>query len=771
MDSSHDISPETELPSCSSCRKRKLKCSRQTPTCSNCERLGAPCVYENRRTKPGLKGGAVESLNQRLEKVEKAIFGQTHDQGTQGSGAKTSDNPSDRERGNDSAPLETVLSLLAGELQKLNKNIEPCRKRRYEYDPFSKVARPTKRQLQEIFGEQQQFVDQHADQQGARSTSVRRFNITQDHLENLLEAYFDNIQPWLSMLPIKDFSDGVQNDPKEDMIIVLDAMTVAALRYVEIDSKPLDNYFVNSETIRLGKSVMLDAMGGLSIQNLQALVMLAFTEIGNGNLEKAWPIIGSLTRTVEYMGLSVESNVDQRKAGLLPDNSLSSQPQGWKKEEEQRQLFWNVFILDRISSIIKGWNPGIDSAHIRRRLPMCGGNWFYNEPAITPYFGNWDQPAARSDHNTSPCYSAESNPGPLQGSETTSRANQHSDKATGDISKIGSLAYYIQSIDSLSQILTTFLQPAVDFTNRQQVSLWLTKFKELDLRLVHWKMYLPQQWKDSGISREFMPGVMDPSMAIANATHNTSLILLHERIAYPDVELLGLNLPTLFSAETCCNAAVETANITTKYLGGSPVARPVSPQFGICAYVSARVLLVHSRYYKTPLVKEFAVLLDNLTDMSNRWAGHEHSKQTKKNPNFFDQLFDRLQSLHHDLHGIISSQVTPVLGSGFEVEGPVPRSILNSSTVYHDLHASVSTGIPANVKNLAGGMQGQLQLNNQQWHVNSQSSPTDSRDELFTISQTLMDNEFLDLDRIVSFEDMNQMMTAGSLSQYYGANS
>jgi hypothetical protein len=27
---------------------------------------GAPCIYENRRTKPGLKGGAVESLNQRL---------------------------------------------------------------------------------------------------------------------------------------------------------------------------------------------------------------------------------------------------------------------------------------------------------------------------------------------------------------------------------------------------------------------------------------------------------------------------------------------------------------------------------------------------------------------------------------------------------------------------------------------------------------------------------------------------------------------------------
>lgn len=108
---------------------------------------------------------------------------------------------------------------------------------------------------------------------------------------------------------------------------------------------------------------------------------------------------------------------------------------------------------------------------------------------------------------------------------------------------------------------------------------------------ISWKMYLPQQWKDSGVSRKVMPGVMDPSMTLANATHNTSVILLHERIAYPDAELLSLNLPSHFSAENCLNAAIETANITTKYLGGYPSARAVPPQMGICAFVSARTLL------------------------------------------------------------------------------------------------------------------------------------------------------------------------------------
>lgn len=189
----------------------------------------------------------------------------------------------------------------------------------------------------------------------------------------------------------------------------------------------------------------------------------------------------------------------ERKRGLLSDSSSLPEPRDWLEEEERRRIFWNIFILDRISSIIKGWdlyalpslsyltylrwNPGIDSEDVRRRLPICGGSWFHNEPAVTPYFGNWGQPAAQSGHGTSPCYSVGSNAG---GAERPASAYsiRASDRTHGDISKIGALAYYIQSIDSLSQISKTFLQPAVDFTNRQEVSLWLTKFKELDLRLV-----------------------------------------------------------------------------------------------------------------------------------------------------------------------------------------------------------------------------------------------------------------------------------------------
>ncbi|SCO15784.1 uncharacterized protein FFB20_14838 [Fusarium fujikuroi] len=375
-------------------------------------------------------------------------------------------------------------------------------------------------------------------------------------------------------------------------------------------------------------------------------------------------------------------------------------------------------------------SPGINSADVCRRLPICGGSWFHNEPAVTPYFGNWDEPTVHNSHGTSP-YSAGSNAGGANGPASTLNR------------------FTLPDIEELPTTCRGLLQQTGGISLADEVQRTRSPFST--------KMYLPQQWKDSGVSRKIMPGVMDPSMTLANATHNTSVILLHERIAYPDSELLSLNLPSHFSAENCLNAAIETANITTKYLGGYPSARAVPPQMGICAFVSARTLLVHSQYYSTPLAKEFKNLMDNLTDMSDRWTGLEQAEKTDKSPNFFDQLFNMLQDQYKESQGATASQTIPRPISTFGVEGPI----------FNLNHAQASPDVSQTVNNLTRGMN-PVQLSNHEWHVDSQSPHTISKDDLFTISQTLLNNDFLELDRIVSFEDM---MAVGNMPQYYGTNS
>lgn len=68
--------------------------------------------------------------------------------------------------------------------------------------------------------------------------------------------------------------------------------------------------------------------------------------MGNGDMSKAWPLIGSLTRTVEYLQLSVETD-DSKERPLLKPLSSIPPPENWTQDEERRRVFWTIFNLDR----------------------------------------------------------------------------------------------------------------------------------------------------------------------------------------------------------------------------------------------------------------------------------------------------------------------------------------------------------------------------------------------------------------------------------------
>ena len=109
-------------------------------------------------------------------------------------------------------------------------------------------------------------------------------------------------------------------------------------------------------------------------------------------------------------------------------------------------------------------------------------------------------------------------------------------------------------------------------------------------------MFLPQRWRDSNISRQADLIDMDPNLTLAHVTHNTSMILLHQRIAYPYSWWSDIfKLPSICSAETCQVAAVETTTITQKYLKYTSTQSLVADQYAFCVFISARVLL--SQYH------------------------------------------------------------------------------------------------------------------------------------------------------------------------------
>src|SRR3954453_24191631 len=58
---------------CDACRKKKVKCSGEKPSCNNCTRLGTTCTYLPSTRKRGPRVGLVESLEKRLQQMEKLL--------------------------------------------------------------------------------------------------------------------------------------------------------------------------------------------------------------------------------------------------------------------------------------------------------------------------------------------------------------------------------------------------------------------------------------------------------------------------------------------------------------------------------------------------------------------------------------------------------------------------------------------------------------------------------------------------------------------------
>lgn len=96
----------------------------------------------------------------------------------------------------------------------------------------------------------------------------------------LLTAYYQNIHPWIPILHEgRTRSRLLLVDESDRIHIILHAMLVAAYRFVEGEACPLPIQDMQKQANRSRDFVLLRAMENLTVENLQALIILAFTHV------------------------------------------------------------------------------------------------------------------------------------------------------------------------------------------------------------------------------------------------------------------------------------------------------------------------------------------------------------------------------------------------------------------------------------------------------------------------------------------------------------
>ncbi|CAN6618202.1 hypothetical protein TRVA0_007S01442 [Trichomonascus vanleenenianus] len=552
-DESSPSGAQSPGPACVPCRTKKHKCSRGDP-CETCVAAGSRCYYVERQ-KRGVKPGHFESLNRRMEQLESLVLGQS---------LMIAKNRESNEQAL-AAALDKMRQELLNEVKGPNQRKRPVIRR----ESASVTDSPQSARLS---------IDHEIDHRSFKR--IKETPRTEDTLlpseEIMLELcdhYFRQIHPWIPILHEEDFmQEFKERSPK--ILPVLQAICAVTVKYTNLAHSRQDSYYHQCR-----EAVLLRSMDRFSVETLQASVIIAFDTIGSGRGPRSWSIVSSATRVVEQLGLSTEEDT-VTKQRLLGRVGLLRPAKTVTEREVRRRIFWAIFQMDRFCSVTTGWNTCITGSDVRLRLPTEGYLFRDQVDRKTRYFNISDPEVDPTDDNNA----------------------------------LGGYAYLIEATECLSRVSNFLRQERVDPAHRSWLKVWFTNFQALDSMLVRWKNFLPPKWQYASAT---FHGKMDENLTLAHVTHNTSIILLHQNVAFPPPGL-NFGLPSQNSIQTCIVAANEITTITSNFLVHVKISP--SPQFALCIFVAARILLTHSVAEGTVLNPNFNTLVDSLWEISKRWA-------------------------------------------------------------------------------------------------------------------------------------------------------
>ncbi|KAF1734907.1 Transcriptional activator protein acu-15 [Beauveria bassiana] len=545
-----------ETPACQLCRKKKAKCSRQRP-CSQCLKSGADCVYEDKRSKGGVKIGVIERLSQRIDTIENMFLGQSVLMQQLIKGRNTT---------KASSFLQSFTSTdFATSTEKVKQALLDVVASTQEADACDVVETselfPSKRKR--AYKEDLKVSDDRPPKRICVSTSTLYATPQLAPVETILEVYFKLIHPWIPVLhPATFLRRAREADRPPGIVLVLKAITAMALPYAGVSAETCRSEDLDNHLSQLRQSVVISAIESSSKEAIQALILVTFDTIKRGLSRSPWSLVSIICRKIEGLQLNAEEKRENHHLAAFfsqPTEPLDP-PTAWVEVEERRRVFWGAFLLDRFCSIATG------------RLPCDGCMWELDQCVETSFFkiheqtqDDLDAIADTEDAPFPPVYNDSQGP-------------------TG----IGGLAYTIEATESLYLVSKFHERHPLEPDSASQLSGWLHKFRQLDSRLLQWELCLTHRWREVRV----VDGYIDPNLTIAHMTHNAAIITLHSRLACPPRQARAWlsSLVSGASKEACVMAAMKIDRIARRFLEASSGIPP--HQFVLCMYIAGKVLLL-----------------------------------------------------------------------------------------------------------------------------------------------------------------------------------
>lgn len=576
--------------SCDYCKLKKVKCDQTKPNCNYCIKHNESCVYSKAR-KPGIKPGYGQHVLDKLENIETTL--QTETSTTRGE-----------------------MDLFKQKILELEQKIVSLESNKEFTDTFRAQNMASNKEKLSIGNnsndnESTQITNAPIKEgitnvESINSLVESRLIPTADQIEKLIELFFDKIHPIFpilhpgSTIPKLLTSSRVSPEPH------LYGVILCSLRFANkiLQEEEIIKYY------NYCKSKILSNFIGLSsIEELQAMSLLAFDLFGKSNNPETWSVISMISSGAIHLNLT-KNNDNQyntsntksyRKEGTrsfsVTNLAMIKDPKAWLDKESRRNLFWEIYILDKLSSLSNSFPFKIPENEIDCLLPARLDLWIS---------GNRD------------------------GTEHPIKTLQHRKLASTKNEIVASDAYdsncfLIEVMHILGEVHSFMRQP-LNIHNKNDVSVWQIKFNKLEQKVNTWRKTIPSNFLDLLDNDNCLfKNTFTVKDVLFHALYHTMIIRLNSTPSFPYFNSEYFP-PSELARSKCLDSALHIVKLSRQFplmfnnIGGE-IYEMCGPQYAFAVWVCARLIFVNAVNTHIDVPPELDYLVGLLTKMGCRWEG------------------------------------------------------------------------------------------------------------------------------------------------------
>ncbi|KNG89730.1 hypothetical protein ANOM_001965 [Aspergillus nomiae NRRL 13137] len=307
MPRSHSNKRQRISRACDQCRRRKSKCDGEQPECAICRQAGRRCTYQDNGRRRGLQTGYVKALEtvlgivfQQIPDSENAVQSFLRDPQHHGGFFATELAERCTATWRNSKVAKGVSRLLASESQdEIYDPLGDDDDRQWESCDTHSPERTTQNPMN-VSNADTDSIPPPPPSHPAASNDILSLPFPDDVAE-LVEFYFVHIQCWFPILDRREILRTMHGDTSsKNHDAGYPLVLWAIIAYVQLmrEGASLETC---SEPRQIETSIRLRLMldfNNLELSHVQTLLIVALLNVGCGNLNQAWVLIGQAMRVV-----------------------------------------------------------------------------------------------------------------------------------------------------------------------------------------------------------------------------------------------------------------------------------------------------------------------------------------------------------------------------------------------------------------------------------------------------------------------------------------